>query len=89
MLFQNHTNKLKRPYIVNADTECALVPPSLTGKSHTHVPKSACVYCGCDYDSFQHTHWCDIGPKCIVHIMVELTQLPDKRILAMRNNQET
>ena len=39
MMFKNEKNKLKRSYIVYADTECSLVPTGLAAINQKHVPK--------------------------------------------------
>ena len=49
MKFENYKNKLKRPYIVYADTECTLNPSDDPKKIMTHVPNSACFYFVCNY----------------------------------------
>ena len=89
MMFKSHKKtKLKRPYTVYADTKCSMVPTGLTDTTHNHVPNSACVYFVCDYDPTQNRLWYDIGPTCIVNMLVELTKLSDERITKRKKNQE-
>ena len=80
--------KIKRPYIVHADTECALVPTGLTDKTQTHVPTSACFYFVCDYSAPCNWLCYGIRPNCIVDLLVELTKLSDECIAKMKNHQE-
>ena len=54
MKFTNHKNKLMRPYVVYADTECSLLPSNDPNKIATHVPNSACIYFVCNYDETQN-----------------------------------
>ena len=66
MKFTNHKNKLMRPYIVYADTECSLIPSNGDSRERehgvrhdpnklaTHVPNSACIYFVCNYDETQN-----------------------------------
>ena len=70
MQFKNHKNKLKRPYVIYADTECSLVQTSLKDKTHKHVPNSACFYLVCDHDPSQNRLEYYIGENCIVDMLV-------------------
>ena len=79
MLFKNHKNKVKRPYIVYADIECSLVPTGLVDK----------IYFVCDDDpTTQNRVWYVIGPNSIVHMLVELAKLSDECISKMKKNQD-
>ena len=49
MKFTNHKNKLMRPYIVYADTECSVIPSDDTNRIVTHAPNSACIYFAVSY----------------------------------------
>ena len=50
MKFKNYKNKLMRPYIVYADSECCLNPSDDSNKIATHVPNSVCYYYICRHD---------------------------------------
>ena len=43
MKFKNYKNKLERPFIVYADTECTLVKTNDPNKIHEHVVNSCCL----------------------------------------------
>ena len=81
-------NKLKRPCVVYADTECSLVPTSLKDKTHKHVPNSACFYLVCDQDPSHNRLEYYIGENCIVDMLVEITNISDKCIKQMQKNQQ-
>ena len=87
MQFKSHKNKLKRPYIIYADTECSLVPTGLPDKTHKHAPNSACFYLVRDHDSSQNRLEYYIGENCIVDMLVEMTKISDRCIEQMQNNQ--
>ena len=88
MMFKSHKHKLKRPYIVYAGTERSLAPTGLADNTHKHVPNSACFYFVCDYEPTHNRLWYDLGPDCIVYMLVELTKRSDECIAKMRKNQE-
>ena len=87
-MFKIHTNKLKCPYIVYADTERSLAPTGLADISHKHVPNSKCFFFVCEYGPTQNRLCYDIGPNCIVNMRVGLTKLSDECITKMRNSPE-
>ena len=103
MKFTNHKNKLMRPYIVYADTECSLIPsdddplgrnPSEHGVRHdpnklaTHVPNSACIYFVCNYDETQNKQMIWYGENCIYDMVMELYKIAEECIAKMRVNTE-
>ena len=102
MKFTNHKNKLMRPYIVYADTECSLIPsddllgrnPSEHGVRHdpnklaTHVPNSACIYFVCNYDETQNKKMIWYGENCIYDMVMELNKIDDECIEKTRMNTE-
>ena len=51
MKFKNFKNKIERPFIVYADTECTLVKTNDPNKIHEHVINSCCFHFVCTYDS--------------------------------------
>ena len=50
MTFENHKNKLQRPFIIYADTESTLKKTNDEKKIHEHVIKSCCFYFVCSFD---------------------------------------
>ena len=87
MQFKSNKNKLKRPYVIYADTECSSVQTGLPDKTHTHVPNSACFYLVCDHDPSQNRLEYYIGENGIVDILIEMTKIKDKCIEQMKKNQ--
>ena len=51
MKFENHKNKLRRPFIVYADCECTLQATNDPHLLHKHVVDSCCYYFVCDFDN--------------------------------------
>ena len=86
-MFNNHQNKLKRQYIVYADTECSWVPTGLSDKTHKHVPQSTCFYLVCDVEPNQNRLQYKIGPNCIVNMLVKWTKISDDCKAKMKTNQ--
>lgn len=88
MKFTNHKNKLTRPFIVYADTECTLIPSKDPNKIATHTPNSACIYLVCEYDETQNKMYNFYGENCIYDMVLMLYKLAEECILKMRENCE-
>ena len=88
MKFTNHENKLTRPYVVYADTECSLIPSDDPSKLATHVPNSACIYFVCNYDETQNKKMIWYGENCIYDMVMELYKVAEECIAKMRVNTE-
>ena len=86
MKFTNHKNKLERPFIVYADTECSLIKNNDDKKIHKHVVNSCCFYFVCTYDSSKNKLWSNSGPDCLKLLVLELHDLADKCIAEMKVN---
>ena len=80
MQFKYHKDKLKRPYVIYADTECSPVPTGLPEITHSHVPNSACFYLVCDHDPIPNRLECYIGEKLSVDMLIEMNKKSDKCI---------
>ena len=66
MKFKKFKNKLERPFIVYADTECTLEKVyGDKNKMHKHVVSSCCYYFVCSYDSSKIKMWYSTHPDCI------------------------
>ena len=65
MKFKNHKNKLERPFIVYADTECTLEKTTDKHKIHKHVVNSCCFYFVCTYDNSKNRLWYSTDKDCI------------------------
>ena len=94
MKFKNHKNKLERPFIVYADTECTLEKVfDRTGKPdknkmHRHVVNSCCYYFVCTYDSSKNKMWYSTDPDCLEQMIKSLFQLSFDCIEEMKINQD-
>ena len=86
MQFKSH--KLRRPYIIYADTECSLVPTGLKDKTRKYIPNSACFYLVCDHDPSQNRLEYYIGENCILDMLIEMTKISDKCIEQMKKNKK-
>ena len=85
MKFKNHKNKLERPFIVYADTECTL--EKVYGNKniiHKHVVNSCCYYFVCTYDSSKNKMWHSTDPDCVEQMVMSLYQLSQECIAEMR-----
>ena len=80
--------KLRRPYIIYADTECSLVPTGLKDKTRKYIPNSACFYLVCDHDPSQNRLEYYIGENCILDMLIEMTKISDKCIEQMKKNKK-
>ena len=87
MKFKNLKNKLERPFIVYADTECTLVKTTDQNKSHEHVVNSCCFNFVCSYDNSKNRLWHSTGPDCVVQVVKELYSLGEWCNAEMRKNQ--
>ena len=87
MKFKNYKNKLKRPFIVYADTECTLVKNNDPNKIHKHVVNSCCFYFVCTFDSSRNKLWHFRCDDCIPKMIKELYKIGEDCIKEMRNNQ--
>jgi hypothetical protein len=85
MKFKKFKNKLERPFIVHADTECTLEKVyGDKNKMHKHVVNSCCYYFVCTYDSSKNKMWYSTDPDCIEQMVMSLYQLSQECILEMR-----
>ena len=88
MKFKNHKNKLERPFIVYADTECTLEKTTDKHKVQKHVVNSCCFYFVCTYDSSKNRLWYSTDANCISQMIIELYKLGQECIEEMRKVQE-
>ena len=88
MQFKSHKNKLRRPYIIYADTECSLVPTGLKDKTRKYIPNSPCFYIVCYHDPSQSRLEYYIGGHCIVDKLIEITEISDQCIAQMKKNKK-
>ena len=88
MKFKNFKNKLQRPFIVYADTECTLVKTNDPNKIHEHVVNSCCFHFVCSYDSSKNKLWHSTDPDCFIQMVQELYKLGEWTIEEMRKNEK-
>ena len=88
MKFKNYKNKLMRPYIVYADTECCLNPSDDPNKIATHTPNSVCYKFICRHDERKNKMWIVYDEDSVYKMVIELNQLAEECIAEMRKNQE-
>ena len=88
MKFKNFKNKLERPFIVYADTECTLVKTNDPNKIHEHVVNSCCFQFVCSYDSSKNRLWHSTDADCITQMIRELYTLGEWCNTEMRKNQD-
>ena len=72
MKFKNYKNKLERPFIVYADTECTLVKNNDPNKIHKHVVNSCCFYFVCTFANSRNKLWYSTDADCITKMIKEI-----------------
>lgn len=87
MKFENHKNKLVRPFIIYADTESTLKQTADKNKIQKHIINSCCFYFVCTFDSSRNKLYTFVGDDCLKKMMTELYKLADKCIEEMRENK--
>jgi hypothetical protein len=65
MKFENHKNKLERPFIIYADTESTLKKTDDDKKVHEHIVNSCCFYFVCTFDSSRNELFTYEGENCL------------------------
>ena len=94
MKFRNHKNKLERPFIVYADTECTLEKVyDRTGRPdknqmHRHIVNSCSYYFVCTFDSSRNKMWCSTDPDCVEQMIKSLFELSQECIEEMKVNED-
>ena len=88
MKFQNHKNKIVRPFIIYADTECTLVKTNDNNKIHEHVVNSCCYYFVCSFDSSRNYIKTFVGDTCLRDMVMELVEVSSACIKAMQHNEK-
>ena len=87
MQFENHKNKLTRPFIVYADCESTLIPNDHKNKINKHKVNSCCCYFVCTFDSSRNELFTFVGDNCLKEMSDMLFNLADKCVDEMKVNQ--
>ena len=86
MKFENHKNKLIRPFIVYADCESTLIPNNHKNKIHKHKVNSCCCYFVCTFDSSRNELMTFVGDNCLKDMSDKLFNIADECIAEMKIN---
>ncbi|NDB82316.1 MAG: hypothetical protein EB127_06190, partial [Alphaproteobacteria bacterium] len=87
MKFENHKNKLVRPFIIYADTESTLVPTGDQNKIQKHEINSCCCYFVCTFDSSRNKLFTFVGKECLEQMILTLSDIADNCIEEMKENK--
>ena len=86
MKFENHKNKLTRPFIVYADCESTLLPTTHKNKINKHKINSCCCYFVCTFDSTRNELFSFVGDNCLKEMTDKLFDIADNCIAEMKIN---
>jgi len=86
MKFENHKNKLTRPFIVYADCESTLIPNDHKNKINKHKINSCCCYFVCTFDSSRNELFTFVGDNCLKEMSDKLFSIADQCIAEMKIN---
>ena len=78
MSFENHKNKLVRPFIIYADTESTLKQTEDNNRIQKHIINSCCYCFVCTFDSSRNKLKTVIGGDCLNQMITELYRLADE-----------
>jgi hypothetical protein len=87
MGFNNHKNKLERPFIIYADTESTLTHTSDKNKIQKHEINSCCFYFVCTFDNTRNKLFTFVGKDCLKKMMEHLFIVADRCIEGMKENR--
>ena len=87
MEFENHKNKLDRPFIIYADTESTLKETDDDKKVHEHIINSCCVYFVCTFDSSRNELFTYEGENCLKDITSKLMAVAEKCVKETKVNK--
>ena len=72
MRFENHKNKVVRPFIIYADTESTLKQTDDKNRVQKHIVNSCCYYFDCTFDSSINKLSTFVGSDCLKQMITEL-----------------
>ena len=87
MEFQNHKNKLVRPFMIYADFESTLFKTDDPNKIAEHVPNSVGFAFVCTFDPSRNFYKQFTGEGCVMDFLIELNVLAEKCIKEMQENE--
>ena len=87
MKFENHKNKLVRPFIIYADTESTLIKTEDINKIHKHVINSCCYYFVCTFDNSRNKIKTFDGEDCLFNMITDLYNLSTECFKEMEKNR--
>ena len=88
MKFENYKNKITRPYVIYADSECTNVKSNDKNKVSAHMVNSVRAYLVCEHDETQNKEFVWYGKNCIINMIFDLSIIAEECIENMRKNQE-
>jgi hypothetical protein len=86
MKFENHKNKLMRPFMFYADTESTLKKTDDDKKIHEHIINSCCFYFVCTFDSSRNELFTFEGSNCLKDMTQKMFELSELCISEMKVN---
>ena len=86
MKFENHKNKLERPFIIYADTEATLKKTNDDKKIHEHIVNSCCFYLVCTFDSSRNELFTFEGENCLKDMTSKMMEMADECVKEMKQN---
>ena len=86
MKFENHKNKLERPFMFYADTESTLKKTADDKKIHEHIVNSCCFYFVCTFDSSRNELFTFEGTSCLKDMTTKMFELCELRVKEMKQN---
>jgi hypothetical protein len=72
MKFENYKNKIMRPYVIYADTECTNVKSTDKNKVSMHMVNSVRAYLVCEHDETQNKEFVWYGKNCVINMIFDL-----------------
>lgn len=86
MKFENHKNKLIRPFMFYADTETTLSRLDDNQKIHEHIINSCCFYFVCAFDSSRNELFTYEGSDCLKLMTQKMFELSEACVEKMKQN---
>ena len=86
MKFENHKNKLIRPFMFYADTETTLTKTDDNQKIHEHIINSCCFYFVCTFDSSRNEFFTYEGADCLKLTTQKMFELSEACVEEMKQN---
>lgn len=89
MEFNNYKNKIERPFMIYADTECTLAKTKNNSNIiHEHHINSCCFYFVCTFDNSRNKLETFVGENCLEEMITEMKQYAKECIEEMREEMD-